>query len=81
MKEPMAEKVAHLEHEEWVAPRAKPTAESIAKALEILDRPTGHAPDEQDRLPKGYVPVRRGAQRGVEGASAGLRFVESHPSH
>jgi hypothetical protein len=60
----VAEKVAHLQHEEWVARRAKPTAESIAKALEILDRNTGNAPEEQDRLPKGYVPVRRRAAKG-----------------
>lgn len=60
----VAEKVAHLQHEEWVARRAKPTKESIAKALEILDRPTGHEPEEQDRLPKGYISVRR---RGAKG--------------
>jgi hypothetical protein len=64
MNDPKAENVADLQHEEWVARRAKPTRESIAKALEILDRPTGHAPEEQDRLPKGYVPVRRKRAKG-----------------
>jgi hypothetical protein len=34
----VAEKLAHLQHEEWVARRPKATAASIAKALEILDR-------------------------------------------
>jgi len=59
MNESSAPKVAQLRHEEWIARRAKPTEESIAKALDILDRPTGHTLEEQDRLPKGYVPMRR----------------------
>jgi hypothetical protein len=64
MEERMEEKMAHLQHEEWVARRAKPTAESVAKALEILNRDTGSGPEEQDRLPKGYVPVRRRSAKG-----------------
>ncbi len=55
----VAEKLAHLQHEEWLARRPKATSGSIAKALQILDRPTGHAPEEVDKLPKGYVSVRR----------------------
>lgn len=61
----VAEKVAHLQHEGWVARRTKPTKESIAAALEILDRPTRYAPSVQDRLPKGYVPVRRRSAKGL----------------
>jgi hypothetical protein len=57
----VAEKVAHLQHDEWVARRAKPSEQSIEKALEILGRPTGHAPENQDRLPDGYLPARRRA--------------------
>ncbi len=56
----VAEKLAHLQHEEWLlARRPKATSSSIAKALQILDRPTSHVPDEEDKLPKGYVPVSR----------------------
>jgi hypothetical protein len=55
----VAEKLAHLQHEEWLARRSKATSGSIAKALQILDRPTSHAPQEVDKLPKGYVSVRR----------------------
>ena len=55
----VAEKLAHLQHDEWVANRPKATDAQIAKALEILDRPTGHAPGTDDQLPKGYVSVRR----------------------
>ena len=57
----VAEKVAHLQHEDWMVRRAKATPELIAKALEILDRPTGNAPEEAEKLPKGYVSVRRKA--------------------
>ena len=46
-------------HEEWAARRPKATSESIAKALEILDRPTPHPAEESDKLPRGYVSVRR----------------------
>jgi hypothetical protein len=55
----VAEKVAHLQHDEWLARRRKATRASIAKALEILDRPTNHAPEADDELPKGYVSIRR----------------------
>jgi hypothetical protein len=55
----VAEKLAHLQHEEWLARRSKATSGSIAKALQILDRPTSHAPQEVDKLPKGYLSVRR----------------------
>ena len=50
----VAEKVAHLQHEEWIARRPKATTASIGKALEILDRPSDHANGEADKLPKGY---------------------------
>ena len=37
----VAEKLAHLQHEEWAANRRKPTPGRIARALEILNKPTG----------------------------------------
>jgi hypothetical protein len=49
----VAEKLAHLEHEDWVRSRRKLSAEMIARGLEILDQ--GRlTPESEDRLPKGY---------------------------
>jgi hypothetical protein len=53
----VAEKLAHLEHEEWLARRAKPTPDLTARALAILNRPTGNTPEPGDDLPKGYTDV------------------------
>jgi hypothetical protein len=55
----VAEKLAHLQHEEWLARRSRATGRSIAKVLQILDRPTRQTPEERDKLPKGYVSIRR----------------------
>src|ERR1700691_2729918 len=54
----VAEKLAHLQHEEWQGHRQNATSKSIARALQILTRPTRQAPQENDRLPKGYLPIR-----------------------
>jgi hypothetical protein len=54
----VAEKLAHLQHEEWLAHRPKPSAAFIAKALGILDRPSGRAPEDFDRISDAYVSVR-----------------------
>jgi len=50
----VAEKLAHLQHEEWLAHRPKPNSALIAKALDILDRPSSHAPEDFDKIPDGY---------------------------
>jgi hypothetical protein len=55
----VAEKLAHLQHEEWLKRRPKATGASIARALQVLDRSTRSTPEEEDKLPKGYVSVRR----------------------
>jgi hypothetical protein len=55
----VAEKLAHLQHEEWLAHRPKASAGLIAKALDVIDRPNGHAPEDFDKIPNGYVSVRR----------------------
>ena len=55
----VAEKLAHLQHEEWIIRRPKPTSSSIARAMQILDRPTRHVLGQADILPKEYVSVRR----------------------
>jgi hypothetical protein len=50
----VAEKLAHLEHEEWVRNRKKPTKELAARALALLDR-AGTEPSEwEDALPEAY---------------------------
>jgi hypothetical protein len=54
----VAEKLAHLQHDEWLASRPKPTAARIARGLAILDRPTQSTPDPGDELPDGYVSIR-----------------------
>jgi hypothetical protein len=54
----VAEKLAHLQHEEWLAHRPKASAALIGKALDILDRPSGEASEDFDRLPEGYLSVR-----------------------
>ena len=55
----VAEKLAHLQHEVWLARRPKATSNLVAYALQILDRPTRHAAEDEDKLPKGYVSIRR----------------------
>jgi len=55
----VAEKLAHLQHEEWLSHRPKVSDALISKALEALDRRTGHSRDEFDKIPAGYEPVGR----------------------
>ena len=54
----VAEKLAHLQHEAWLAAREKPSASRIARALGILDQPTGIPPEPWDELPEGYESIR-----------------------
>ena len=65
----VAEKLAHLQHEEWLASRPKATAEGIARALEILGQPTAASAAEDDGLPENYVQtrIRRRARSGLGG--------------
>lgn len=55
----VAERVAYLQHEEWVARRAHPTQALVSKALQILNRPTSGHPEPGDDLPQGYKSVSR----------------------
>ena len=55
----VAEKLAHLQHYEWLAHRPKSTNALIRRALDILDRPTTNRLEEFDKIPEGYVPRRR----------------------
>jgi hypothetical protein len=54
----VAEKLAHLQHEQWLKSRRKATPEMIANALALLERPTGSTPGKGDRLPEGYRSMR-----------------------
>jgi hypothetical protein len=54
----VAEKLAVLQHEAWLAARPKLTPELIARGLAALDRPTGIKPEPWDELPEGYVSIR-----------------------
>jgi hypothetical protein len=56
----LAEKLAHLQHEEWLARRPKITDALTKRALGILDRPSGHPPEAFDKIPVGY---RRAGRR------------------
>jgi hypothetical protein len=59
----VAEKVAHLQHDEWLARRPKASPASTAKALEILNRPTPHAPEADDSIPADYVSAHSAQRR------------------
>jgi hypothetical protein len=51
----VAEKLAHLEHEEWVRNRKPPSKELATRALELLDKAGSRPPGIGDDLPKDYL--------------------------
>jgi hypothetical protein len=57
----VAEKLALLEHDEWARNRRKPTRESLARALKLLDQGGGNPPEPGDEIPAGYS--RRSSSR------------------
>jgi hypothetical protein len=65
----MAEEPAHIDHAAWIEARPKPTRVGIARALAVLDRPTGNAADACDELPENYEIIRstRAYQRAAGG--------------
>jgi HicB family len=52
----VAEKLAHLEHEEWVRNRKQPSKKLAARALSLLDKAGSRPIESGDKLPKGYLP-------------------------
>jgi hypothetical protein len=50
----VAEKLAHLHHQEWDRNRKKPTAELIARARAILNKAGSDMVEVGDELPEGY---------------------------
>jgi hypothetical protein len=53
----VAERLAHLDHEEWLNRRASVTKATIEEGLRILHRGGPSSPEPGDELPRGY---RRG---------------------
>jgi SOS-response transcriptional repressor LexA len=58
----VAEKLVHLEHDEWLASRRKPSADRIARALTILEKSGAKAPDSGDEMPVRFTSIRRSAE-------------------
>jgi HicB family len=50
----VAEKLAVLQHEDWIANRRPLTELEIDRALELLDKGKDRRPDRGDELPRGY---------------------------
>ncbi len=59
----VAEKLAHLEHDEWVQGRKKPTQSLVEEALSVLDKVSGRSIPPEDELPEGYQPVRNSSSK------------------
>ena len=55
----VAEKLAHLQHEEWLADRPKATETLRNKALQLLGQNATRRPEKSDQIPAGYVKRRR----------------------
>ena len=55
----VAEKLAHLEHEEWLRNRKQPSKELAARALILLDKAGSKPVEPGDELPKAYRAKRR----------------------
>ena len=58
IKVAMAEKLAHLEHDERLRQRKKPNTQAIAQALYTLDHDGKQEVEAGDELPVGYSSVR-----------------------
>jgi len=67
----VAEKLAHLEHDEWLRNRKKPTSQTRAKALHTLDRDGEQVVEAGDELPEGYS--------SIQGKYAGLSIRKRKP--
>lgn len=55
----VAEKLVHLEHEEWARRRKRPSKELAARTLSLLDKAGNKPVQPGDELPKGYRTKRR----------------------
>lgn len=57
----VAEKLAHLAHDEWVQSRNPPNGAKTLEAIHVLDQLGSDVPDKGDELPEGYLSQRRAA--------------------
>lgn len=57
----VAERLAHLEHDEWVHNRKMPNSAKTLEVMNVLDQLGSDLPDRGDELPEGYLPQRRSA--------------------
>lgn len=55
----VAEKLAHLEHEEWVRNRKQPSKKLAARALQLPDKAGSKPVEPGDDLSKGYRPKHK----------------------
>jgi hypothetical protein len=55
----VAERLAHLEHDEWVHNRKVPSSAKTLEAMNVLNQLGSDVPDKGDELPKGYLPHSR----------------------
>jgi DNA-binding transcriptional MocR family regulator len=53
----VAEKLAHLQHEEWIRKRRPITEERRERALALLKKAGTDDVEPGDEIPKGYVPL------------------------
>lgn len=54
----VAEKLAHLEHDEWVHGRKQPTQSLVDEALRVLNKTSKRTVAEGDELPPAYLAAR-----------------------
>ena len=59
----VAERLAHLEHDEWLHNRKAPSSAKTLEAMNVLDELGSDVPDQGDELPQGYLPHTRGVSR------------------
>lgn len=59
----VAERLAHLQHDEWLHNRKLPSSEKTLEAVSVLDELGSDIPDKGDELPQGYLPHSRAVPR------------------
>ncbi len=55
----VAERLAHLSHDEWVNSRKLPNRAKTLEAMNVLDQLGSDVPDQGDELPDEYLSQRR----------------------
>ena len=68
----VAEKLAHLEHEQWMRRRKPLTEADVEEGLRLLDKAGSKPSEAGDELPKGYKTVR-------ERIGSGRNNTSRHP--